>query len=354
MRAFMQRCEVRLSSIHRVATALLSGAGLIVIFPAVAKDSVARILRALISSGLDVPRVLLIAAELVAFALPLAALWLLLEDLTRFYFSGNHFDAGDSVAFYPRFALSGLRVARDELDPSTAAAVDAARRDPRLRAFLLPENTFSRGRADRQAAVYGMVRASNDDGRQDSLLELSTTRDRSLVEQVAGVEQVLARHVLNVQLLVLRYAKAVLAMLTTAGAAFAGAAVLDGVQRVQGGHELWLAAILMIWAPAVVTAVTAPVQWVVRVAMADGANDRAYKNDREFTLFEDIVVRLSTVSWVLASVAAIVVGRHARGAHLAAFIPAMVLSGVAFAITLARWDGKRAIRRLFGLHRQDV
>ena len=31
MRAFLQRCEVRLSTMHRVATALLSGAGILVL-----------------------------------------------------------------------------------------------------------------------------------------------------------------------------------------------------------------------------------------------------------------------------------------------------------------------------------
>jgi len=30
MRAYLQRCEVRLSTVHRVATALLSGAGILV------------------------------------------------------------------------------------------------------------------------------------------------------------------------------------------------------------------------------------------------------------------------------------------------------------------------------------
>ena len=37
IRAFLQRCEVRLSTVHRVATALLSGAGLMVLLPAIVR-----------------------------------------------------------------------------------------------------------------------------------------------------------------------------------------------------------------------------------------------------------------------------------------------------------------------------
>lgn len=33
MRAFLQRSEVRLSTMHRIANAFLSGAGLLVLFP---------------------------------------------------------------------------------------------------------------------------------------------------------------------------------------------------------------------------------------------------------------------------------------------------------------------------------
>jgi len=350
LRAYLQRCEVRLSTIHRVASALLSGAGLVVIFPALAKDSVARVLRSLVSSGVDLPRGLLFAAELVSFALPLAALWLLLKDLTGFYFAGNHFEAGDALAFHPRFAVSGLRIATDELDEDTARALHAARRDPRLRAFLLPENAFSRTRIDRQAARYGLG-GGEDDARQDALLELSTTRDRTLVEQAAGLEQVLARHVLNVQLLVLRYAKAVLAMLTTAAAAFAAGAVVDTAEVQRAPQQYWLAGLLALWAPAVVVAVTAPMRWVTRRSMSDGAHDRAVKEDHEFTQFEDVAVRLATLTWLLALVSvAVTIVRHDLDRHAAAAVVTMLVSAVLLASALSKWAGRRAVSRLLARH----
>ena len=48
MRAFLQRSEVRLSTMHRVATALLSGAGILVLLPAVERDAVMNVLRSLV------------------------------------------------------------------------------------------------------------------------------------------------------------------------------------------------------------------------------------------------------------------------------------------------------------------
>ena len=46
-RAFVARCEVRLSTFHRIAVGMLSGAGLLVVLPVVARDSVTGVLRSL-------------------------------------------------------------------------------------------------------------------------------------------------------------------------------------------------------------------------------------------------------------------------------------------------------------------
>ncbi|MFP5487779.1 MAG: hypothetical protein ACLGHQ_05685, partial [Acidimicrobiia bacterium] len=49
-RAFLPRSEVRLSTLHRTAVALLSGAGLLVVLPVVARDAVHGVLRALVAA----------------------------------------------------------------------------------------------------------------------------------------------------------------------------------------------------------------------------------------------------------------------------------------------------------------
>ena len=58
VRAYLQRSEVRLSTMHRVASALLSGAGLMVLLPAVERDSVVSVVRALLTGRIDGVRIL--------------------------------------------------------------------------------------------------------------------------------------------------------------------------------------------------------------------------------------------------------------------------------------------------------
>src|SRR5690606_8520058 len=48
MRAFLQRSEVRISTIHRVAVGFLSGAGLLFLFPVFLKDGVLTLITALL------------------------------------------------------------------------------------------------------------------------------------------------------------------------------------------------------------------------------------------------------------------------------------------------------------------
>ena len=62
MRGFLQRCEVRLSTMHRVATALLSGAGILVLLPALERDAVLQVLRALLAGPVSWSRALLAVA----------------------------------------------------------------------------------------------------------------------------------------------------------------------------------------------------------------------------------------------------------------------------------------------------
>ena len=90
VRAYLQRSEVRLSTMHRVASALLSGAGIMVLLPAVERDSVTTVLRALMSDGLEPINLVLVIGVTASLALPFTALWMVLRDLTQFYFHANH------------------------------------------------------------------------------------------------------------------------------------------------------------------------------------------------------------------------------------------------------------------------
>ena len=351
VRAYLQRSEVRLSTIHRVASALLSGAGLMVLLPAVERDSVTSVLGALLSGDVGLVRVLLAVAVCAAVALPFTALWLLLRDLTQFYFHANHVRHRDGEAFTPRFTLTGLRLPGGELEAAAAASLDDARLQPRNVELLVPANDESRRRIDLQLAAYGglgLPEPATDAARARALFDLAASRERDLVDEVAKVEHGMARHVLRIQVIVLRYVKAVLAMLTTALAAFALAAIIERHAEISAGDETWLAVILLAWAPVAVLAVTTPVRWLERLLRSEGATHTAVSDDRELTRVEDVTVRLALGGFAVAAIAFVLVIPRAevsaasRGWALAA---ALIAAGAVVAV-LATWVGGTGWRRV--------
>jgi len=315
VRAFLQRCEVRLSTVHRVASALLSGAGLMVLLPAVERDSVVTVVRSLLTGRLDAVRLLLIVGITASLALPFSALWLVLRDLTSFYFHASHLRHASGETFVPRFTLTGLRLPADELGTDRGRDLDSARRDVHNVELLVPGNDAARRRIDRQIGAYdglGVSSPADDLARAGALFELAAARPRALLDEVAKVEHGMTRHVLRVQAIVLRYVKALLALLTTAFATFAAAAVVEHPTASSGGsldpgQELWLAAVLLAWSPAVVIAVTTPVRWLDRHLRSEGATNTGVANDPELTRIEGVTVRLAAASCLAATAAAVVI-----------------------------------------------
>jgi hypothetical protein len=126
MRAYLQRCEVRLSTMHRVAVGFLSGAGLLFLFPILVKDGVLLILRAILEfnpivnmsgTGATVWMVILYGCLIYPFvlslAIPAVALFLVFKDIVRFYFVAHPPTFPDAL-FNPRFILTGVAFSTDE------------------------------------------------------------------------------------------------------------------------------------------------------------------------------------------------------------------------------------------------
>lgn len=127
MRSYLQRCEVRLSTMHRVAVGFLSGAGLLFLFPVFLKDGVLEIIRAMLdyspatlasahvwgSIGTLIIYVCLLYSFVLSLGIPALALLLLLKDIVRFYFVG-HPPGFPEELFNPRFALTGVGFSPDE------------------------------------------------------------------------------------------------------------------------------------------------------------------------------------------------------------------------------------------------
>lgn len=345
IRAFLQRCEVRLSTVHRVASALLSGAGVMVLLPPLAKDSIVTVITRLTGGPIDTVRVLLITAAALALALPLIAFWVLIRDLTRFYFHGQHLKAATENLFLPRFTLTGLRLPSDELGAAGAAALDAARRDPFTVELLVPDNDARRAKLDHRLGGYGIDTADTDVGRADGLFLLAAAQPRTLVAEVAKIEAGMARHLLRLQVIVLRYVKALLAFAGTALAVFAMSAVESRDAVIGPTHELWLAAILAAWGAGVAVAVAAPVRWIEQMLRAEGATRSGVANDPDLTRVERTATWVCSAVWVLAL--ASTVARAAQGApdrHAWAALAIVAASGGVLAWHIMRLlDDRRAV-----------
>lgn len=305
MRAFLQRSEVRLSTVHRTVTALLSGAGVLVLLPAVGRDSVVNVLRALLGST-DSPLHLALAV-LVVLTLVLAGvvIWMLLFEITRFYFHANHVTSERGTTFTPRFTLTSLHLPADELGPEATALLAARRADPTNVELLVPANDAARRHIDAQVAAYAGLASSDpptDASRAAALLQLAGVKDRSLVDEVAKVEYGMARHVTRVQVIVLRYIKALLVVLTTTLSTFVMAAVVETSPGVDESAERWIVATLACWAPTVLFVTSGPVRWLGSLLKAEGATTSGIRYDPDLVRFE----RVASVVSLLVLVGAVV------------------------------------------------
>lgn len=339
-RAFLQRCEVRLSTLHRVATALLSGAGLMVLLPAVMRDQIAGVVGTLLDVDRSLPHVLLAVVAAIVLALPLVVLVVLLGDLTRFYFHAHHVQGAIGMVFVPRFTLTGLQIPSDELSDGAAAELRAARAAPATIELVVPPNATGRQRIDRRLAAYGLDRpgAEQDDAaRSAGVFELVASRSRSLADEVAKVEYGMTRHLLRLQVIVIRYVKSLLVFLVTALTVFAAAAVVARDERVGTGGQLWLAGIFAAWAPVATIAVSSPVRWVEEMLRAEGATSHSVAADPEFTRFERVVIAVGGAVLAVSAVV-LVLGMvdGASGASIAVAIVSLAASVGTFLFAASR------------------
>jgi hypothetical protein len=249
--------------------------------------------------------------------LPLWAIYLLMRDLVRFYFTGHHFGTKRGIVTYPRFILSGIRVSDDSLfDPGP---IQKARRGPVPTELLVPASATARQRLLREAHLVGElagVSATTDEvilqGKlREFLFKYTASTVRTLPEEAAKMEASLARHDSSLRSLVLRYAKAFLLTILTTAVTIVALVVLDFATPAQRetigesasavivpGFVLWLAVlgVYAVWCPIAAFIVRRPVVWIHQ-DLADPTV--AFRTPQSLFQFE--VVTLSGV--VCASIA---------------------------------------------------
>ncbi len=342
MRAFLQRSEVRLSTIHRVAQALLGGSALVLLLPLFIRDGFPK-LTSLIVASYDADQSWvatsgIAVAALLSVLLPVAAIFLLVGDLLGFYFTSNTFGAlgaessGRRPRFNPRFIIPGLGFNDDELSENLRAALDAERRDEWTKALLVPRTLDDAGWRDRfdtrMHDIWGVTAADgfagDDDRIRQSFRLAGLTRDRTLAADVARTEALLARHVLTLRVVVLRYTKALLLIITTMIATLAAAGFVEDAARVDPtGHfhdgfpyrYLFLVgAVYVFWAPLAARSVTAPLRLIQRHTPGVGEYRDVYL-DKRMTQFESATVFATLLGLIGASAATIEAGYNAAGSN---------------------------------------
>lgn len=289
MRAFLQRGETRLSTYQRVAGVFLNGAGLLVLLPTVARETISAVLSFAIAADDWQPKAVLIPWAM-SLVLPLYAFYLLLRDLVEFYFAPR-FLTNDPVRT-TRFSLAGLTLPYDEGVEAKAQVVAAESSVEQYASFIWGDSQSARDTVEAAARAshggrlafplrYELARSAGAGTRDTGLqtaetigvtMSIAGSLDLALVDEVARLEISLARHALRLRRLVLRYSKALILFVWTTMLSLVVVAVASG----QNGMSVdaragWCLAIYLSWAASSAFMIRLPRRWIDNLAPASEA-----------------------------------------------------------------------------------
>jgi hypothetical protein len=331
MRAFLQRTEVRLSTLHRIATAFIGGAGLLLLIPIFFRDVINGLLVfylnqvgnqfpafdnavGLILSGLLY--LLLLYPLLLSLTIPLYGVYLLLKDIVHFYFT-LYLPGFPQNLLNPTFSLHAVAFSPDE-SPNTKREITRFQYRAEHMNFLM---AFSEGK--RKQYFDNFITRTNGEilprsRRIDSLLAndalpedydpkevdrfnaafgIARSLDRTLVEEVAMAEMALVRAVMYLRRLVIRYVKTLLMFIWTTVVAFL---MLPFVQSQRYPTLLIVSTGYLVWSVVVVRVIRQPLTWIYRHRLGDVNRDHI---DAQLTFLEHRVQAFCQLA-VLASIGA--------------------------------------------------
>ncbi len=333
MRAYLQRAEVRISTQHRIATAFIGGAGLLVLIPLFLRDIVQGVLTFLIAQlgniypALPIPWGNLASAVffacigyvfILSLAIPLVGVYWLLEDMVHFYFT-LYMPGFSNKLHNPTLALGGINFSPDE-SARVKQAVMKLQYDADDMAFMMPFSEKRRAQyfdtlinqtdgailsPNRDAEALkaaGVIRGDAATMKRaqhfNAAMGIARGIDRSLAEEVAISEMHLVRNTLYLRRLLLRYVKTLLMFLwTMVVLSLMLPLLLD--ERIP--HLLILAFGFLIWASCVSWLVHRPVHWIYRHRVDD---PEPHHLDAQLTKLETRVKPFIRVGIALAAIGA--------------------------------------------------
>jgi hypothetical protein len=317
MRAYLQRCEVRLSTMHRVVTAFVSGAALMVLIPVFFKDVIGTLIQVLLNdfgnrfpalgaAGLALTMVLYAALLYVlglSIFVPLRALYLLFKDITDFYITITTPGTPETEGLEsPAFALTGVTLSTGEVPESVRREIWRYQYQPQSIGFMLPFSDAKRRdyfqpllettrytEAATGRERYRIVPPERDldvlkahdvllnaDAHYlqtvlyfNAALGLGRSYQRTLAMEVAKTEMSLVRHGLYLRRLVFRYVATLLMFIWTLMVLFGTLSVLQA-DLVQAHPQTEAAGLLVIalgcavWSVPVRYILHRPMNWIYR------------------------------------------------------------------------------------------
>ncbi|WP_148208458.1 hypothetical protein [Solidesulfovibrio magneticus] len=234
LRSYLQRSEVRLSTMHRIGSSFIGGAGLLILLPVIMKDSMtsisAKIYSLIIAENYAAATTLAIPFIVIVF-IPIYSIIKVLHDLTRFYFNPTLPD-DPSESFHPRFSLTAI--------PFSEMVLNNIKTEIRKRQFNVKYKYFIFPPFDKSRPAYDKILkdetlrkiALNDAQYIDKSQEekpnlgkeyhrmllafgLSGAYNRDLIDEVALQELSIIRSNIILRRLLMRYIKAILLIIWT-------------------------------------------------------------------------------------------------------------------------------------------
>ena len=332
MRSYLQRAEVRLSTLHRIATAFIGGAGLLILLPVFFKEEIVVIIRIFLTESVKFAAdfsgsqhiavlilfVCLLYVFILSLAIPVYSLYLMLKDLIHFYFT-IYTPGFPSDLVTPSFALSGINFSPDESEQAKRKILEyqyshfstvnfAIPFSPEKRKLYLDEIIrgtqgdilpATRGwEAIKESLPPDTKRETAD--RLSAAFGLARSLDRQLVEEVATSEVSLVRHILYLRRLVLRYMKTLLMFIWTTAITFV---VLPFVQADHMPIFFCMAIGYTIWSLLVLRIMRLPLGWIYR--HLHGVPDESHI-DQQLIILESQIWRFCQVA-IVASLIALVI-----------------------------------------------
>lgn len=302
MRAYLARAEVRLSTLHRIATAFISGAGLLLLIPIFLRDVVDDLLQVFIqlpvtgtNSVNNVLFLLVLYPFILSLSIPIYGVYLMLKDTVQFYFT-LYAPGHPSQVLNPTFALNALMLSPDEA-PTAKAAAQELQYQQRYVDYMLSFSDKRRAKyfdqliVDTQREIIPPTReaitstdiSATDIDRVNAALGITRGLDRTLVEEVALIEVTLTRNILYLRRLVLRYVKTLLMFIWTAIISFVA---LPFLQSERFPTLALLTVCYLAWAVVALSLMTTPLAWIYRHRKNGQPDHGSQHVDAQLTLLE--------------------------------------------------------------------